>query len=244
MSAHRITSSSKNESPGSLRGGIWCIRWNRPSATRAASLKTREETHLSSPPFPFIFCAPKPSDFNGCLRRSFYRLSNRRAVASVDGVSASIPLRLAAEDKLDLLRYLDEFHYWHSLDDQRMCKRCGRTITGRQIMVMGLQGRRGKLRLQCPSAGCVSTPGDWAYANPVQAAKLIAFSGPATDESAMRIIASTLTHHGERAAKTKMSTAPSRHSIVAPAHPVRAVLARLVLLRPIATGLHAFRPIC
>jgi hypothetical protein len=159
-------------------------------------------------------------------------------------MSASTPLQLAPEDKLDLLRYLDEFHYWHSLDDQRSCKRCGRTITGRQILVMGLQGRRGKLRLQCPSAGCVSTPGDWTYSNPVQAAKLIAFSRSVTDESAMRIIASTLTHPGKRAAKEKMSSAPSRHSIVAPAHSVRAVLARLVLLRPIATGLHAFRPIC
>ena len=228
---------------GSPRGGIWCIRWNHPSATRAASLETREETRLSFPPFPFIFCTSKPSDFNGCLRRSVSRLCNRRAVASVQGVSASIPLQLAPEDKLDLLRYLDEFHYWHSLDDQRICKRCGRTITGRQILVMGLQGRRGKLRLQCPSPGCVSTPGDWAYANPVAAAKLIAFSGPATDESAIRIIASTLTHHGKRVAKAKMSTAPSRPSIVAAAHPVRTVLARLILLRPIATGLHAFRPI-
>jgi hypothetical protein len=170
-------------------------------------------------------------------------LRNRNAFVSVAPMSASTPLQLPPEDKLDLLRYLDEFHYWHSLDDQRICKRCGRTITGRQILMTGLQGRRGKLRLRCPSAGCVSTPGDWTYANPVQAAKLIAFSGPATDESAMRIIASTLTHHGKQAAKTKMSSAPSRHSIVAPAHPVRAVLARLVLLRPIATGLHAFRPI-
>jgi hypothetical protein len=166
---------------------------------------------------------------------------NRRMLASVNVVSASIPLQLPPEDKLDLLRYLDEFHYWHSLDDQRICKRCDRTITGRQTLVVGLQGRRGKLRLQCPSAGCVSTPGDWAYANPVEAAKLIALSPPVTDENAMRVIATTLTHHGKRATKTK--TSPSHHSIVGPAHPVRSVLARLVLLRPIATALHAFRPI-
>jgi hypothetical protein len=159
----------------------------------------------------------------------------------VDGVSASIPLPLAPEDKLDLLRYLDEFHYWHSLDDRRICKRCGRTITGRQILVKSLQGRRGKLRLQCPSAGCVSTPGNWAYANPVEAAKLITFSGPANDESAIRVIATTLTHDGKRAAKTKSS--PRDHSIVGPAHPIRSILACLVLLRPIATGLHVFCPI-
>ena len=159
-------------------------------------------------------------------------------------MSASTPLQLASEDKLDLLCYLDEFHFWHSLDEERICQRCRRTITGRQIMVIGLQGRRGKLRLQCPSRGCVSTPGEWTYANPVQAAKLRAFTGPTEDKSATRIIASERTHHGKRAAKRKMSLAATGYSIVAPAHSIRAVLARPILLRSIATGLHAFRPIC
>jgi hypothetical protein len=89
---------------------------------------------------------------------------------------ASTPLQMPPEDKLDALRYLDEFNYWHSLDDERICKRCGHTITGRQILVIELQGTRGKLRLQCPTAGCVSTPADWTYANPVQTAKFRAKS--------------------------------------------------------------------
>ena len=152
-------------------------------------------------------------------------------------MSASTPLHLPSEDKLDVLRFLDEFHYWHSLDDESVCKRCGRTITGRQILIIELQGTRGKLRLQCPSAGCVSTPGDWAYANPVQAAKRRTESRPtrgrAADEAKDKSIADQRTHHGERPVKRK--TPPAAFS-------VRAALARLVLLRPIASALHAFRP--
>jgi hypothetical protein len=82
------------------------------------------------------------------------------------------PLSLSPEDKLDALRSLDEFHFWHSLDDRRNCKRCGRSISGRQILVLELKGTRGRLRLQCPTVGCISTPSDWVYADPVLAARL------------------------------------------------------------------------
>ena len=84
----------------------------------------------------------------------------------------SRPLSLSPEDKLDALRSLDEFHFWHSLDDRRNCKRCGRSISGRQILVLELKGTRGRLRLQCPTVGCISTPSDWVYADPVLAARL------------------------------------------------------------------------
>jgi hypothetical protein len=158
-------------------------------------------------------------------------------------MSPSTPLSLAPEDKLDVLRYLDEFHYWHSLDDERICKRCGHTITGFQILVIELQGTRGRLRLKCPTAGCVSTPGDWAYANPVQAARLRAESPARAAEAEAETVASQRTHHGELAAKRKLTAAAKRPSIFAPAPSLRAVLARLVLVRPLATALHAFRPI-
>src|SRR3982750_4644139 len=137
------------------------------------------------------------------------------AFANVQRMSA-VPLQLPPEDKLDVLRYLDEFHYWHSLDDPRICKRCNRTITGRQIMVIELQGTRGKLRLQCPSAGCVSTPGDWTYANPVQAAKLRAQSSVIAEKREAETVANERTHHGELAAARKVSTASPPISIFAP----------------------------
>jgi hypothetical protein len=76
-------------------------------------------------------------------------------------MSAYTPLQLSPEDKLDALRYLDQFHFWYSLDDKRFCQCCGRRITGRQIVVVELKGTRGKLELQCPTAGCLSTPTDW-----------------------------------------------------------------------------------
>ena len=158
-------------------------------------------------------------------------------------MSASSPVQISPEDKLDLLRYLDEFHYWCALTDERICKRCGQTITGSQILVIELQGTRGKLRLQCPTAGCISTPGDWTYANPLQAAKLRAKSMVSASKPDFETAAAERIHHGERAAKRKLAAAARRPSIFAPAPSFRAALARLVLLRPIATALHAFRPI-
>jgi hypothetical protein len=40
-------------------------------------------------------------------------------------MSAFVPLQLEPADKLDALRYLDEFHFWHSLDEERLCQCCG-----------------------------------------------------------------------------------------------------------------------
>jgi hypothetical protein len=77
-------------------------------------------------------------------------------------MSTYAPLELCIEDKLDALRYLDELHFWYSLDDKRRCQSCGRSFTGRQVRVIELQGTRGKLQLECPTAGCRSSPKDWA----------------------------------------------------------------------------------
>jgi hypothetical protein len=155
-------------------------------------------------------------------------------------VSASIPLHLAAEDKLDALRYLDEFHYWHSLDDERLCQRCRRTITGRQIVVIELQGTRGKLRLQCPTVGCASTVGEWVYANPVQAARQRAVSIlPKNSNVKPADVLNLRTHHGNRAAVRRKQRKP----LFAAPSSLREIAARLHLLRPIATALHAFRPV-
>lgn len=82
------------------------------------------------------------------------------------------PLTLTPDDKIDLLCRLDEFHFWHALDDVRICQRCHRQITGRQIKIVELPGARGVLRLQCPTPDCESSPGEWIYADPVLAARL------------------------------------------------------------------------
>ncbi|HVF70483.1 MAG TPA: hypothetical protein VM940_02645 [Chthoniobacterales bacterium] len=156
-------------------------------------------------------------------------------------MSASTPLQLPPEDKLDVLRYLDEFHYWHSLDDERVCKRCDATITGRQVLVIELQGTRGKLRLKCPSAGCASTPSEWSYANPVQAARLRAGSSLIGDKAEVQAVANARTHHGKLSATWKDPAEPKSRSIVPAVVSLRGVLARLSLVRPIATARRMFR---
>src|SRR5436309_11018462 len=131
-----------------------------------------------------------------------------RAPCEAVAVSASTPLHLAPEDRLDLLRYLDEFHYWHSLDDERRCKRCSRIITGRQIIVIERQGTRGRLRLQCPTVACISTPSDWVYADPVLAAKLRTDFRPAASQAGLKALAAEHASngdadHGRRAKRTR-----------------------------------------
>jgi hypothetical protein len=165
-------------------------------------------------------------------------------------VSASAPLQLLPEDKLDVLRYLDEFHYWHSLEDKRRCKRCGRIITGRQMIVIELQGRRGKLHLQCPTVACVSTPSDWVYADPVLAAKLRADFRPAASHAALDAVDAERADNDAddvrriKQARNKYSSQTA--GLLEPRHPLisfRALAARSKLLRPIASGLHAIRPV-
>src|ERR1041384_4714925 len=150
-------------------------------------------------------------------------------------MSASTPLQLPPEDKLDVLRYLDEFHYWHSLDDKRRCKRCGRIITGRQMIVIELQGRRGKLHLQCPTVACISTPSDWVYADLVLAAKLRAALRPAASRAGSDAVAAEREGHADSVrrieqARTKYT---ARERSLEPGRPfisLRAVAARSKLL--------------
>jgi len=64
-------------------------------------------------------------------------------------------------EKLNVLRRLDQFRQWHSLDDKRYCLVCGKIITGQQIQVAGGARGDGALRLSCPSERCNSIPMDW-----------------------------------------------------------------------------------
>lgn len=81
-----------------------------------------------------------------------------------DGLDAEVPtpIRLRSDEKLAIIRRLDPHRNWESLDDRRVCGRCGTTLSGRQLDVVGGTRRLGPLRLLCPSEGCISTPRDWA----------------------------------------------------------------------------------
>ena len=69
--------------------------------------------------------------------------------------------RYPAEDRLAILRMLDTWRGWHSLDDARVCVRCGQVITGAQIKIAA--DAHGKAVLKCPTQDCDSTPEAWAY---------------------------------------------------------------------------------
>ena len=70
-------------------------------------------------------------------------------------------ITLSDEEKLDVLRRLDQFRRWHSLDQQRYCLVCGEMITGREIRV--IENARGEtaLRVACPTKYCDAMPIEW-----------------------------------------------------------------------------------
>ena len=151
-------------------------------------------------------------------------------------MSLSPPLSLSPDDKLDVLRHLDEFRFWHSLDDERRCTRCHETMTGRQILVLERTGTRGRMRLQCATPSCASAPGDWVYVNPLLFAT---FKIPSAKPRP--------SHHDEvssAAAKyrrTENPEAPGAHGRYSTW--LRAVLVRLRMLRPLATDFHPIHPV-
>jgi hypothetical protein len=76
-------------------------------------------------------------------------------------VALSPSITLTDADKLDVLRRLDQFRHWRSLDDKRYCLVCGKIITGRQIQVTGGTRGKGALALCCATERCNSIPMDW-----------------------------------------------------------------------------------
>jgi len=71
------------------------------------------------------------------------------------------PIQLSGADKLDILRRLDRYRKWHSLDEKRYCLACAQIIDGREIQVVGGTRGTGPLRLVCPTRACHSIPMDW-----------------------------------------------------------------------------------
>src|SRR3954466_13989165 len=76
-------------------------------------------------------------------------------------VTFSTAATMADNEKLELLRRLDQFRHWHSLDEKRYSLVCGKLISGRQIQVKGRTRGNGPLRLNCPTERCNSITMDW-----------------------------------------------------------------------------------
>jgi hypothetical protein len=71
------------------------------------------------------------------------------------------PVDLSGTEKLDVLRRLDRYRKWQSLEEKRYRLACGRVINGHEIQVVGGTRGTGPLRLICSTRGCHSIPMDW-----------------------------------------------------------------------------------
>jgi len=76
-------------------------------------------------------------------------------------MALSTATKLSDEEKLEVLRRLDQFRQWHSLEEKRYCLVCGTLISGRQIQIGGGTRGNGPLRMSCPTERCNSIPMDW-----------------------------------------------------------------------------------
>jgi len=70
-------------------------------------------------------------------------------------------MTVSDEEKLDVLRRLDQFRQWQSLDQKRYCLVCGEMITGRDVQVIETAPSEEPLRLACPTEHCQAMPIEW-----------------------------------------------------------------------------------
>jgi hypothetical protein len=68
---------------------------------------------------------------------------------------------LGSEEKLRVLRRLDQFRAWRSTTERRLCLGCGKLISGAEIKLSRSMRGLGLMRLECPTEGCRSGPMDW-----------------------------------------------------------------------------------
>jgi hypothetical protein len=97
-------------------------------------------------------------------RQDLYRLDVLSRFRHHRRITAS-ELQLSAEEKLNLLKELDRWRRWTSLDDRRLCLGCGQMITGHEINVMR-SAELGPVEAHCPTDGCQSIPLDWILPSP------------------------------------------------------------------------------
>ena len=76
-------------------------------------------------------------------------------------VALTTSTRLSDGEKLEVLRRLDQFRQWRTLDEKRYCLVCGKVISGQQIQIAGGTRGKGPRQLNCPTEGCNSIPMDW-----------------------------------------------------------------------------------
>jgi hypothetical protein len=74
-----------------------------------------------------------------------------------------MPIRLhpQLDERLLILRALDQLRAWSSLDDERVCILCDKKFSGRQVAIR--RNRSGQYEAHCPTGGCNAGPSQWVY---------------------------------------------------------------------------------
>jgi hypothetical protein len=109
------------------------------------------------------------------------------------------------------------------------------------------------MRLQCPTVGCVSTPSEWVYADPVRAASLkTGFQSFPHQAEVISARPEHIHHHGrahtahrlKRATKNYEGGSFGKSALVSVnATSFRTFLGQLLLLRPLVFRFHAIHPV-
>src|SRR5205809_3164350 len=136
-------------------------------------------------------------------------------------------LELAEKDKLQVLKRLDQFRTWQSLDEKRYCLACSKIITGEQIQVIGGSRETGPLRIICPTPDCHSIPMDWVLPTDEVLVQISASStssrelppAKSRDDSGQNVtwagkFAASLRHQGLSGYSGCEGSAPSGRSII------------------------------
>src|SRR4051812_38614779 len=82
------------------------------------------------------------------------------------------PIELSGAEKLQILRRLDRYRKWDSLDEKRYCLACGHIIDGHSVLIVGGTRGTGPMRLICPSERCHAIPMDWVIPNDAVLARM------------------------------------------------------------------------
>ncbi len=76
-------------------------------------------------------------------------------------MTVACSIKLSDEEKLNVLRRVDQFWQWRSLEEKRYCLVCGEMITGREIQVIADTRGNAQLRVSCPTEHCKAIPMEW-----------------------------------------------------------------------------------
>jgi hypothetical protein len=106
-------------------------------------------------------------------------------------VALSTAIRLPDNEKLEVLRRLDQFRHWHSLEEKRYCLVCGKILAGWQVQVAGGTRGNGPLRLSCPTENCISIPMDWVLPTDEILARVERLAEEERKASALKLAAAT-----------------------------------------------------